>query len=158
MISNLTFRLAMESDLPEIMRLIKSDLLTRESERSMDPMPDCYLQAFRAIDASPDNELIVACLEDAVVGCLQITYIHYLANYGRLRATIEAVRVDSRLRSRGIGSEMMRWAIERAHSRKCIIVQLTSDKRREDAHRFYRRLGFSQSHEGFKIRFPEFEE
>lgn len=81
MISNLTFRLAMESDLPEIMRLIKSDLLTRESERSMDPMPDCYLQAFRAIDASPDNELIVACLEDAVVGCLQITYIPYLANY-----------------------------------------------------------------------------
>jgi GNAT superfamily N-acetyltransferase len=89
---------------------------------------------------------------DAVVGTLQLTFIPGLARRGALRAQIEAVRIDRRLRGQGLGGALLAWAIDEARTRGCALVQLTSDKRRQEAHRLYGRLGFAASHEGFKLR------
>jgi GNAT superfamily N-acetyltransferase len=97
--------------------------------------------------------VLVAEIEGRIVGTFQLTYLRQLTLRGGLVAQIEAVRVAAPLRSRGLGAEMMRWAMGEARARGCARMQLTSDKRREDAHRFYRRLGFKQSHEGFKYYF-----
>lgn len=110
-----------------------------------------YYTAFEAIDRDPNNELVVATLDGRTVGVLQLTFIPYLTYRGRWRALIEGVRVDSSVRSSGIGRMLFEWAIERARQRGCRIVQLTSDKMRPDAIRFYQSLGFVASHEGFKL-------
>ena len=112
-----------------------------------------YEDAFAAIDADPAQALVVlADAADDVVGTLQLTIIPGLARRGALRAQIEAVRVREDLRGRGLGHALCAWAIEEARERGCALVQLTSDKRREEAHRFYGRLGFTATHEGFKLR------
>ena len=112
-----------------------------------------YERAFGVIDSDP-AQLLVAVSDSAgaVVGTLQMTFIPGLARRGALRAQIEAVRVHPDLRGRGVGNALFAWAIEEARRRDCALVQLTSDKRREDAHRFYGRLGFAASHDGFKLR------
>lgn len=133
------------------MRLLADDPLGAKRERFEIPLPDSYLRAFEAIDADPNNELVVACLGAEVVGVLQLTFIPYLTYQGGWRALIEAVRVDSRQRSRGLGKTMFEWAIARARERGCHLVQLTTDKARADAKRFYESLGFVASHEGMKL-------
>jgi ribosomal protein S18 acetylase RimI-like enzyme len=110
-----------------------------------------YLAAFAAIDADPAHLLVDAAGGDAVAGTLQLSFIPGLARRGAWRAQIEAVRVAGNLRGRGLGESMIRWAIAEAERRGCALVQLTTDKRRADAHRFYRRLGFVASHEGMKL-------
>jgi GNAT superfamily N-acetyltransferase len=110
-----------------------------------------YEAAFAAIEADPAQLLVVAEAEGQVVGTLQLTFIPGLARRGALRAQIEAVRVADGLRGSGLGSAMLRWAIDEARRRGCAMVQLTTDKSRGDAHRFYRRLGFVASHEGMKL-------
>ena len=115
------------------------------------PLPDSYYEAFAAIDQDPNNELVVAVQNTRVVGVLQLTFIPYLTYRGRGRALIEGVRVDSALRSSGVGRRLFEWAIERARARGCHMVQLTSDKERPDAIRFYESLGFAASHEGMKL-------
>lgn len=95
--------------------------------------------------------MAVAEIGDEIVGTLQLTFIPYLTFGGSLVAQIEAVHVAPHRRGRGIGESMMRWAIDQAIQRKCHRVQLTSDKRRKDAHRFYERLGFAATHEGMKL-------
>lgn len=115
-----------------------------------------YARAFAAIDADPAQLLVVlADAGGAVVGTLQLTFIPGLARRGALRAQVEAVRVRGDLRGRGIGRAFLVWAIEEARRRGCALVQLTSDKRRAEAHGFYGRLGFAASHEGFKLRLAE---
>ena len=109
-----------------------------------------YLAALAAIDADPNQRLIIAEYEGRPAGTLQLTYIPGIARLGEMRCIIEAVHIAPDLRSRGLGSQMIRWAIEQARDRGCGVVQLTSNKKRVDAHRFYQRLGFAQSHEGFK--------
>jgi len=112
-----------------------------------------YERAFAAIDADPAQLLVVVTdAADAVVGTLQLTFIPGLARRGGVRAQLEAVRVRTDLRGRGLGGALFAWAIEEARRRGCALVQLTSDKRREEAHRFYGRLGFDATHEGFKRR------
>jgi len=118
-------------------------------------LPAAYWRAFEAIDADPRNLLVVAELEGQVVGTLQLTFIPSLTLVGGERAQIEAVRVDGRHRGRGLGGAMLRWAIERARTRGCRLVQLTTDKRRLDALRLYRSLGFQPTHEGLKLRLCE---
>jgi GNAT superfamily N-acetyltransferase len=110
-----------------------------------------YWAAFEAIDADPRNELIVADDDGAVVGTCQLTFTPSLSRRGAERMTIEAVRVRSDTRGRGIGRAMMAWALDRARERGCGLAQLTTDKRRTDAQRFYVSLGFVASHEGMKI-------
>jgi len=148
---HLTIRKATLEDLPEIIRLIADDFLGRQRESFELPIKSCYVDAFREIDADPNNELLVAELDGAVVGTMQLTFTPSLSFQGGRRSTVESVRVDESLRGRGIGREMMLWAIERAKERDCVSMQLTSHVERPRAHTFYERLGFHRSHAGFKL-------
>jgi GNAT superfamily N-acetyltransferase len=136
-------------DVPAIVDLIAADQIAQHRDGG-DLAP--YRAAFATIDADP-AQLLVAVTDEsqAVVGTLQLTFIPGLARRGALRAQIEAVRVHQALRGQGIGGRLIAWAIEEARRRQCALVQLTSDKRRQEAHRFYGRLGFVASHDGFKL-------
>ena len=149
--NQLQFRLARAVDLPRIVQMLADDELGASRETYEMPLPASYVSAFAAIDADPNNELVVACDTDKVVGVLQITFIPNLTYRGHWRAQLEGVRIDSAMRSRGVGKAMIEWAIDRARSRGCLLVQLTTDKRRPDARRFYETLGFVASHEGMKL-------
>ncbi|MCI2416465.1 GNAT family N-acetyltransferase [Saccharopolyspora sp. K220] len=143
-------RRATDADVARIVELLAADQLgaTRESAAELQP----YRQAFAAIDADPAQLLVVATTSGGeIVATMQLTFIPGLARRGALRAQIEAVRVHEQHRSHGLGREMCEWAIAEARRRGCALVQLTSDKQRSDAHRFYQRLGFAASHEGFKL-------
>ncbi|MGC4891408.1 GNAT family N-acetyltransferase [Micromonospora sp. RP3T] len=143
------FREAVRADLPDVLALLADDVLGRTRDR---PEVDAaYERAFADLDADPRNHLIVADDGGELVGCFQLTYIPGLGRHGAERALIEAVRVRADRRGRGLGRTMMRWAIDRARERGCALVQLTTDKQRADAHRFYRDLGFVASHEGMKL-------
>jgi GNAT superfamily N-acetyltransferase len=132
--------------------MLADDPLGATREAFSSPLPDCYPTAFDAIDRDPNNELVVAETADGIViGVLQITFIPYLTYRGGWRALIEGVRVASGFRSGGVGRQMFDWAIQRAKDRGCRVVQLTSDKSRPDAIRFYEQLGFVASHEGMKL-------
>lgn len=153
-----TFRRAVRSDVPEIVRMLADDQLGARREQYSHPIPECYYTAFDAIDADPNNELVVVVLDGKVNGVLQLTYIPHLTYQGRWRATIEGVRVDAGVRSCGIGNKLFAWAIERARSRGCHLLQLSSDKTRKDAIRFYESLGFVASHEGMKLHLGDLAE
>jgi GNAT superfamily N-acetyltransferase len=143
-------RRAVADDVAAIVALIAADQIEQDRD-SGDLAP--YTEAFTAIDADPAQLLVVLTdASGAVVGTLQLTFIPGLARRGALRAQIEAVRISQQLRGQGIGGELLAWAIQEAHRRGCGLVQLTSDKRRHEAHRLYGRLGFVASHEGFKLR------
>lgn len=135
--------------------MLAEDVLGATRERFESPLPASYSQAFEEIDADRNNELVVACLDDAVVGVLQLTFIPYLTHQGSRRALIEGVRVARTHRSSGLGTRLFEWAIERARERGCRMVQLTTDKSRPDAKRFYEALGFVASHEGMKLTLDE---
>lgn len=147
----LAFRAARSDDLPQLVHMLADDPLGARREVFSDPLARGYTEAFAAIEADPNNELIVAVMDGAPVGMLQITFIPCLTYQGGWRALIEGVRVASRARSHGVGAAMLQWAIERARSRRCVMVQLTTDREREDALRFYKRLGFVPSHHGMKL-------
>ena len=149
--AGVVFRRASRDDVPVIVNLLASDALGAKREAFASPLPESYYVAFEAIDRDANNELVVAELEGRVIGVLQITFIPYLTYQGGWRALIEGVRVDSEVRSRGVGRELFEWAIDRARKRNCHMVQLTSDKARPDAIRFYESLGFVASHEGMKL-------
>lgn len=150
--TKLTFRNAEERDLDKIVEMLADDPLGRKRERYEKPLPKSYHQAFHAISSDPNNELMVACIEKEVVGVFQMTFTPYITHQGGWRATIEGVRTSSAVRGKGIGTKMFEWAIERAKKRGCHVVQLTTDKKREDALRFYERLGFQATHEGMKLK------
>jgi GNAT superfamily N-acetyltransferase len=133
--------------------MLADDILGSQRERYEDPLPESYLNAFREIDANPNNELIVAEFDGGVIGTLQLTYTPSISFQGGKRCTVESVRVDERYRGQGIGREMMQWAIERAKEKGCASIQLTTNNDRVDAHRFYESLGFSKSHIGMKLKF-----
>lgn len=151
MMADLTFRRAKQDDLPAIVRLLAEDALGRQRERFESPLPDSYDRAFSHIDGDSNHELIVAELEGRVVGTLHLMFLPSISFQGGLRAQIESVRVDDSYRGRGIGSEMMKWSIARAQARGAHIVQLTTHRSREEAHRFYERLGFKGTHLGMKL-------
>jgi GNAT superfamily N-acetyltransferase len=148
-IAGLCARRAERADLPRLLELIADDMLgkNREGVGSEDVV---YVRAFDAINADSNQMLLVATLDGAVVGLLQLTFIPGLSRRGAWRANIETVRVASSLRGRGIGSWLIQHAVEAARARGCRVAQLTSDKRRAEAHRFYARLGFEASHVGYK--------
>ncbi|WP_137134978.1 GNAT family N-acetyltransferase [Rhizobium sp. FKY42] len=146
------FRKAEESDLAAIIGMLADDALGRTREVVSDPVDRRYVDAFAAIEADTNQYLAVA-VDDAgdVVGCLQISFLPGLSRLGLWRGQIESVRVAASQRGKGVGREMISWAVEECRKRGCGTVQLTSDNRREDAHRFYENLGFEKSHAGFKL-------
>jgi ribosomal protein S18 acetylase RimI-like enzyme len=145
-------RRATADDLPRIVQLLADDPLGATRERFEDPLPSEYRAAFQAIESDPNQLLLVADLDGTVVGVLQLTFIPGLTRLGSWRAMIEGVRVDGTQRGAGIGQQLVTRAIEEASRRNCRLVQLTTDKRRPDAHRFYERLGFVATHEGMKLQ------
>lgn len=149
--AGLVIRPAARDDVPAIVHMLADDPIGRTREAFAAPLPDCYYAAFDAITAQPGNALFVAELDGRVAGTYQFTAIPCLTHRGGTRALVEAVHVHTTLRGRGIGETMMRHAIDRARTLGCRIVQLTSDARRTDAHRFYERLGFVPSHVGMKL-------
>lgn len=149
--STVTFRPAVRGDLPTIVALLAADQLGAQRERVDSPLAPSYYAAFDIIDADPNNELVVACLGDEVVGVLQLTFIPYLTYQGSWRAQVEGVRVAAAHRSKRLGRHLLEWAIARSRQRGCRMVQLTTNKSRADALRFYESLGFAASHEGLKL-------
>jgi ribosomal protein S18 acetylase RimI-like enzyme len=150
--SSVRFREARPEDLERIVQLLAADSLgTWRDSLTGGSLPDAFARAFDEIATDPRNQVIVGELGAAVVACLQLTFIPGLTYIGGERAHIEGIRVDRALRGGGIGKALIRHAIELARQRGCVLVQLTSDKRRSDAHAFYRSLGFVASHEGMKL-------
>ncbi len=151
-LAGVVLRTAREADVPAVVQLIAADQLgaTRDGVRDEDDLA-AYIAAFQSIDADPAHLLVVAEDEGQIVGTFQLSFLPGLARRGGLRAQIEAVRVAESQRGSGLGAAMMGWAIDEARRRGCALVQLTSDKTRSDAHRFYARLGFVASHEGMKL-------
>jgi GNAT superfamily N-acetyltransferase len=145
--ADLEIRPATLDDLPTIVEMLARDSMTSQSSS---PTPGQF-KAFEEITAHPDNELIVATLDGQIVATLQLTFIPGLSNDGAWRAQFEAVRVRADLRNQRIGTRLIEWVIERARTRGCRIVQLTSNIARVDARRFYERLGFIASHTGMKL-------
>ncbi len=146
-------RPATEDDLPRIVALLADDPLGRARE-AFDPAapPDAaYLDAFRAIADNPNEHLVVLDDGGAVVGCLQLSLLPGLSRRGSWRGQIEGVRVAASHRGAGLGERLVGWAIDACRARGCALVQLTTDRSRADAHRFYERLGFVPSHVGMKL-------
>jgi GNAT superfamily N-acetyltransferase len=146
--SEVTIRRARAENVPEIVAMLADDPLGATRERPGDPR---YAEAFAELDADPRQLLAVAEAGDEVVGTLQLTFIPGLSRVGATRAQIEAVRVRTDQRGAGLGQRLIEWAVGEARSRGCVLVQLTSDASRADAHRFYERLGFTASHVGMKL-------
>lgn len=149
------FRTAVRADVPAIVRMLADDPLGARRERLEEPLPPAYDRAFDAIDADPNNELLVAEHDGRIAGVLQLTFIPYLTYQGGWRALIEGVRVSAAMRGQGVGRALVEEAVTRARAKGCHLVQLTTDKQRPDALRFYERLGFRATHEGMKLHLAE---
>ena len=151
--AEVVLREAVVGDVPAIVALLAADELgaTRDgADGEADLQP--YLRAFQAVTADPAHLLLVATDGDEVVATMQLSLLPGLARRGALRAQIEAVRVGEAHRGRRLGAAMIGWAIAEARVRGCALVQLTTDRSRADAHRFYQRLGFVASHDGLKLQ------
>jgi ribosomal protein S18 acetylase RimI-like enzyme len=150
-VSDLSFRRAVAADLPILVAMLADDVLGQARERPEDPLPEAYRAGFAAIEADPHQLLLVAERDGAIAGMLQLTCIPGISHMGAWRCQIEGVRVAAAARGQGIGQAMMRHALGLAREHGCRIVQLTTNKARADAKRFYEQLGFEPAHEGMKL-------
>jgi ribosomal protein S18 acetylase RimI-like enzyme len=149
-----TIRRARRDDVGLIIALLADDPLGGQRERLEEPLPQAYFDAFERVQRDPNLQLVVA--EDdegAVVGCLQLCILPGLSSQGASRGLLEDVRVASHCRSRGIGEQMVQWAVAEARAKGCKLVELLTHHTRVDAQRFYERLGFARSHVGMTLRF-----
>lgn len=148
----MAIRPAKKEDIPAIVQMIANDKLGRLRENFKSPLPSEYYDAFKNIDSDPHQELMVIVNDsEKIIGTLQLSFIQYLTYQGGKRAQIEAVRIHKDHRGQGIGQELFVWAIGRAKEKGAHVLQLTTDKKRPDALKFYERLGFKASHEGMKL-------
>jgi ribosomal protein S18 acetylase RimI-like enzyme len=147
----LKFRQARSTDLEALVFMLADDAIGTTREDVTTPLNKRYIDAFLSIKADPNNELIIVEFSEQIIGMLQLTFIPYLTHIGSWRCLIEGVRIHADYRGQGLGEKMFEWAISRAKEQGCQLVQLTSDKQRPDAIRFYEKLGFTASHEGFKL-------
>lgn len=148
------FRKATENDIVIIVEMLADDELGSQRENFQTPLPPEYLDAFKKISADTNQELMVVENENSeIIGTLQLSFIQYLTYQGGIRAQIEAVRIRKDQRGLGLGKQMFEWAIARAKERHAHVLQLTTDKKRPQAIKFYEDLGFTASHEGMKMHF-----
>ncbi|WP_299378563.1 GNAT family N-acetyltransferase [uncultured Kiloniella sp.] len=149
--TNITFRQVQEDDLPVIISMLADDDLGSTREDASLPVNQKYRAAFEAIDKDQNQYLAVVEQANEIIGCLQLTFIPGLSRLGMWRGQIESVRIASGHRGSGLGRQMFEWAITECRKRGCELVQLTTDKARPDALKFYEKLGFKSSHEGMKL-------
>jgi GNAT superfamily N-acetyltransferase len=150
--SELTIRRAREADLADLIAIFAADDKGGHGDTTHEAAYEDYLRAFHMIDASGNEQLFVAELDGEIAGTFQILFNRTLTGRGSLSMIIEAVQTKPDMRGRGIGAQMIAYAIEEAKRRDCRLIQLTSNMARTDAHRFYERLGFAKSHAGFKMK------
>ncbi|NHA03851.1 GNAT family N-acetyltransferase [Mucilaginibacter sp. HC2] len=150
--NELTFRLATTDDLADIVAMLADDTLGMGREKVGAVFSDRYIHAFENIRKDPNQELTIVEMNGEKVATFQLSFIQYLTYEGGLRAQVEAVRTHGKFRGQGIGTRVFEYAINRAKEKGCHMVQLTSDKKRPDAIRFYESLGFVASHEGMKLK------
>ena len=148
--SRLVFRNATADDLPFIVAIYVEDAMIRTDDDPAEAMSKPYLDALAAIDADPNQILAVAELDGERVGTIQVTFVPGINRRGMWKGLIEGVHISAAHRNKGLGAELVDWALERCRERGCGMAQLTSNKKRLDAHRFYERHGWQKSHEGFK--------
>jgi len=149
--ASVTFRRAASDDLAAIVALLADDPIGSGRESPGERLDPGYTDAFAAIGRDPNQLLAVAEIGGTVIGCLQLSFVPGLTRRGMWRGQIEGVRIAGAERGTGLGRTMLRWAIEECRRRGCGLVQLTSDKRRAEAHLFYEALGFRATHEGYKL-------
>ncbi|MFD5049726.1 GNAT family N-acetyltransferase [Streptomyces tendae] len=147
---DLDIRPATAEDVPAVVAMLADDPLGAQRESPDDLEP--YLAAFERLTTDPNQHLVVAVRDGRVVGTLQLTIVPGLSRRGATRSIIEGVRIHGDDRGSGLGTQLIEWAIDESRRQDCSLVQLTSDKTRTDAHRFYERLGFTASHTGFKLQ------
>lgn len=145
-------RRAVRDDLPGIVAMLHDDGLGKNREDPSLPLDARYIAAFERLDGHDDHLMLVLQQDDGVVGYLQLSFIPGLSRRGMLRGHIEAVRIAGDRRGQGLGTILLNHAIDECRARGCGLVQLTSDKKRADARRFYERAGFVAAHEGFKLQ------
>lgn len=150
---SVSIRPARREDVAAIVAMLADDHLGRARERVEDPLPAAYYAAFERVERDPNLTLVVAESEGRVVGCLQLAVLAGISSQGGLRGLLEDVRVAADCRSRGIGEQLVQWAVAEAKARGCNLVALLTHASRVDAQRFYARLGFSLSHAGMTVRF-----
>lgn len=150
---SVSIRRARRDDVAAIVAMLADDHLGRARERVEDPLPASYYEAFERIMRDSNLQLAVAESEGRVVGCLQLAILPGLSSQGGSRGLLEDVRVATDCRSRGIGEQLVQWAIAEAKARGCNLVELLTHQTRVDAQRFYKRLGFASSHVGMTVRF-----
>jgi GNAT superfamily N-acetyltransferase len=149
---SIIFRPATADDLPAIVALLDDDEQSKGREDASLPLDPRYLAAFEAITADPNQMQVVAERDGAVVGTMQLSFLPGIAFRGGRRGQIESVRIARSLRGRGLGKQMIEWAVDRFRERGCIMAQLASMSTRTDAHRFYEQMGWNKSHAGFKLK------
>ena len=150
---SVSIRPARRDDVPAMIAMLADDHLGRARERVEDPLPAVYYEAFERVERDQNLQLVVAESEGRVVGCLQLAILPGISSQGGLRGLLEDVRVAADCRSRGIGEQLVQWAVREAKARGCNLVELLTHQSRVDAQRFYKRLGFSASHMGMTVRF-----
>ena len=150
---SVSIRPARREDVPAIVAMLADDHLGSARERVEDPLPAAYYQAFERVERDSNLTLVVAESEGRVVGCLQLAILPGISTQGGIRGLLEDVRVASDCRSRGIGEQLVQWAVAEAKARGCNLVELLTHQTRTDAQRFYKRLGFAASHVGMTVRF-----
>ncbi|MCK1398820.1 GNAT family N-acetyltransferase [Bradyrhizobium sp. 4] len=150
---SVSIRPARREDVAAIVAMLADDHLGRARERVDDPLPASYYEAFARVERDQNIQLVVAESEGRVVGCLQLAILPGLSSQGGRRGLLEDVRVASDCRSRGIGEQLVQWAVTEAKARGCNLVELLTHQTRTDAQRFYKRLGFTASHVGMTVRF-----
>ena len=151
--NSVSIRPARREDVAAIVAMLADDDLGRARERVEDPLPAVYDAAFERVERDESVTLVVAESEGRVVGCLQLAVLAGISSQGGVRGLLEDVRVASDCRSRGIGEQLVQWAVREAKARGCNLVELLTHQSRVDAQRFYKRLGFSASHMGMTVRF-----
>jgi len=151
--TSISIRRAARDDVAAIVAMLADDRLGSERERLENPLPASYIKAFEVLDRDPNIELVVAEEGGRVVGCLQLCVLPGLSSQGASRGLIEDVRVASDSRSRGIGEQLVGWAVAQSRAKGCKLVELLTHHTRVDAQRFYERFGFQRSHVGMTIRF-----
>ncbi len=150
----MNFRKAQKADLPQIIAMLADDALGKTREDYRLPLPEKYLTSFQNIIKDSNQELMVLEADNLeIIGTMQLSFIQYLTYQGGIRAQIEAVRIRNDRRGEGLGKTMFEWAIKRARERQAHLLQLTTDKKRPDAIKFYEGLGFVKTHEGMKMHF-----